>query len=134
MNRKIVVGLVLVIGFFMTYLSRIPLAVERGADWISSYIPAGDAQAWILFNLFHAGSLAPLVLFGFFYLRGKIRWTFHLSALAHFITTFFLYYNYKPRHAEDVINFVLFPAVIAFMTLAAGVIGYLLERKTASTI
>lgn len=134
MNRKIVVGSVLLIGVLMTYLSRIPLAFERGADWIWRYIPAGDVQAWILFNLFHALSLAPLVLFGFFYLRRKIRWTFHLAAIAHFVTTFFLYYNYEARRGEDVINFVLFPAVIASVTFAAGIIGYLLERKTASAI
>jgi nitrate reductase NapE component len=128
----IIAGAVLAIGFLMTYLSRLPLAFERGADWIWSYIPAGDAQAWILFNLFHAASLAPLVLFGFFYVYGKIRWTFHFAAIAHFITTFFLYYRYEARRAEDVLNFVLFPVIIAGVSLTAGIIDYFLERKTAS--
>jgi hypothetical protein len=133
MNRKLIVGAVLAVGFFMTYLSRVPLAFERGANWIWSYIPAGDPAAWLLFNLFHAGSLAPLVLFGFFYARGNIRWTFHFAAIAHFITTFFLYYNYEARHAEDVIVFVVYPVIIAFVSFVAGIIDYFLERAFAAS-
>jgi hypothetical protein len=136
MNRKIIVAAVLLIGFLMTYLSRIPLAAERGVNWIWSYIPAGDLTAWFLFNLFHLGSLAPLVLFGFFYLRGKVKWTFHVAALAHFVTTFFLYYNFEGKRAEDVISFVLFPVIIDFVSIVAGAIAFLLEffieRKTAA--
>lgn len=136
MNRKFIVGLVLVIGAFMTYLSRIPLAFERGAYWIRSYIPAGDLTAWILFNLFYLGSLVPLGLFAFFYIRRKVKWTFHVAALAHFITTFFLYYNFEGKRAEDVISFILFPMIIAFVSFVAGAIvfslEYFLQRKTAA--
>lgn len=127
MNRKIIVALVLVIGAFMTYLSRIPLAFERGAYWIRSYIPAGDLTAWLLFNLFYLGSLVPLALFAFFYLRGKVKWTFHLAALAHFITTFFLYYNFEGKRAEDVISFVVFPVIIAFASFVTSAIVFSLE-------
>lgn len=126
------VGLVLVIGFLMTYLSRIPLAASRGAGWIWSYIPAGDLTAWFLFNLFHLGSLVPLGMFAFFYLRGYVRWAFHVAALAHFVTTFFLYYDYEGKRAEDVISFVVFPVMIAFVSFAAGAIVFFIERKTAS--
>lgn len=132
MNRKIIVAVILLIGAFMTYLSRIPLAFERGVGWIWSYIPAGDMAAWFLFNLFFLGSLVPLALFGYFYIRGKVKWTFHLAALAHFVTTGFLYYDYKARYAEDVISFVMFPAFIAFVAFVAGGIVYLVERKTAA--
>ena len=132
MKRKIIVGAVLLTGFLMTYLSRVPLAFSRGAGWIWSYIPAGDAQAWILFNFFHAASLAPLALFGFFYTRGKIRWTFYFAALAHFLATFFLYYRYEIRYAEDVINFILFPIIIACVSLVAGIIDYFLKEKTVA--
>jgi hypothetical protein len=131
MSRKIIVGVVLIIGFLMTYLSRIPLAFERGANWIWSYIPAGDPMAWFLFNVFHGGSLVPLALFGFSYLRGKVKWTFHAAALAHFVTTAFLYYDYQARYAEDVISFVVFPGVIAFVVFVVGGVVYFIERKTA---
>ncbi|HEX8247933.1 MAG TPA: hypothetical protein VF599_07160 [Pyrinomonadaceae bacterium] len=137
MNRKIIVGLVLVIGAFMTYLSRIPLAFERGAYWIRSYIPAGDLMAWFLFNLFYLGSLVPLGLFAFFYLRKTVKWTFHVAALAHFTTTFFLYYNFEGKRAEDVISFILFPAIIGFVSFAAGAVVFFFEyflgkNKTAA--
>jgi hypothetical protein len=132
MNRKIIVAVVLIIGALMTYLSRLPLAFERGANWIWSYIPAGDAQAWVLFNFFSLCSLAPLIFIGYFYLRGNVKWTFHLAALAHFITTFFLYYDYLPRYAEDVITFVLFPVMIASAASIMGAIVYFVERKTAA--
>lgn len=132
MSRIIITAAVLIIGFFMTYLSRIPLAMLRGANWIWKYIPAGDLTAWFLFNLFHIGSLVPLMLFGYFYIRGKLKWTFHLAAIAHFVTTFFLYYNYEARYAEDVIMFVAYPAFTACVVFVTGGIVYLIERKTAS--
>ena len=132
MSRKIIVGVVLIIGFLMTYLSRIPLAFERGVGWIWSYIPAGDAQAWLFFNMFHIGSLLPLILFGISYVHGKVKWAFHAAALAHFITTAFLYYDYKARYAEDVISFIVFPVMIAFVAFVGGGIVYFIERKTAA--
>lgn len=132
MNRKIIVGVVLLIGAFMTYLSRIPLAFERGANWIWSYIPAGDAQAWVLFNFVYLCSLAPLVFIGYFYIRQGVKWTFHLAALAHFITTFYLYYDYTARYAEDVISFVAFPVMIASVASMVGAIVYFFERKKAA--
>jgi hypothetical protein len=116
----------------MTYLSRVPLAFERGVNWIWSYIPAGDTQAWVLFNFVYLCSLAPLVFIGYFYIRREVKWTFHLAALAHFITTFFLYYNYEARYAEDVISFVAFPVMIASVASMVGAIVYFFERKKAA--
>jgi hypothetical protein len=69
-------------------------------------------------------SRQPVLSFAFFYLRGNVKWTFHVAVPAHFVTTFFLYYNYEAKRAEDVISSILFPAMIAFVSFAAGAIVF----------
>ena len=75
MRKAIFVGIVLLIGFLMPYLSRIPLAFKFGAPWIWKFTP--DLEAFVALGGVFIVSLFPVALFGTLFILSKFILIYH---------------------------------------------------------
>ena len=73
-KKSLVVIAALIVGFLMPYLSRIPLALIHGADWIWKYMP--DSETIKILTEFHLFSLKMVLVFGIVFIFTKLKWGF----------------------------------------------------------
>ena len=136
MRKTIIVVIVLLIGFLMPYLSRVPLAFKYGASWIWEFTP--DLGSFGAIGGLFLVSLLPVAIFGILFIFTRFRWPFYLSTLAHFAGTAFFYYNIfeDPRAVPDEpLALAFIPILLGLLALVVGSVGFLVEwfmgtRKT----
>ncbi len=121
-RKSLVVITALIIGFLMPYISRIPLAFRYRTPWIWKYMnDSDDMWRW---NILHAASLLPIVIFGAIYIFTEFKWQFYTSAIAHFAITAFVYYNFMETYGrDDFLGFIVFPPVFILVSTAGGILG-----------
>jgi len=130
MRKAIFVGIVLLIGFLMPYLSRIPLAFKFGAPWIWKFTP--DLEAFVALGGVFIVSLFPVALFGMLFILSKFRWAFYASALTHTVGTVFFYYNIFENPRDEPLALAFIPIFLAVITFVSGSIGFLSELLVKS--
>lgn len=126
-GKMFILAVALMIGFLMPYLSRIPLAFFYDAARIWRYMLSTDD--FIRWNGFHLLSLFPLLLFGFLYISGNVKWAFYAACIGHFAVTFLIYFRFgEPRFGiDDFLGCIIFPPVIAVASFFCGAIGLITE-------
>jgi len=130
MRKAIFVGIVLLIGFLMPYLSRVPLAFKFGASWIWEFTP--DLEAFVALGGVFIVSLFPVALFGMLFILSKFRWGFYVSALTHAVGTAFFYYNIFENPRDEPLALAFIPIFLAVIAFVSGSIGFLAELLVKS--
>ncbi len=125
-GKVFLVILVLLLGFFMPYLSRISGATVHGSDWFWSYLP--DLSGFLFFSAFNLISLLPLVGAGLFFLFGRFKLTSVLATLTHLIATFYFHHDYDlAADAQSAIGLIFIPIIVGGITLAVAAISLVIE-------
>ena len=117
----------MIFGLLLPYLSRVPLSFTYGVAWIWVFID--DAGGFLRWNGGQLVSLVFVAMFGLVYVFSNLRWAFYLSVVCHYCITIFLYYDLMAvRHSDDFLGFIVAPFFIAPASLAAALVGLILQQ------
>jgi hypothetical protein len=125
-KRGFVVGVALLLGFLMPYISRIPNSFTLGTAWIFKYMH--EPEDFLLWNVCHIFSLFAIFSFGLLFVFGNINWGFYASVVGHFCITSVIYHNFsEPPASDDFLGSVLFPPAILIVSSICGSAAFATE-------
>ncbi len=121
------ITLILVIAFFMPYLARIPGMFIHGSEWMWSYIPS--PEGFLFLSAFNLIALIPLAVLGFISANRGMNVAFIVTTIVYCVATFFFHSSYDlASDAQAAIGLVVFPFIIAGITLLTALISFFAER------